>query len=103
MHAAKVSVICMQDNLAALEIDAALQAKGPELMNGLLQRRRLAMLFQLWDPQARGGVSRLALAAVLEFYYRCSSQLQRALHCQALPPKCNHNNMCLAWGGFAAV
>ena len=93
----------MQDNLAALEIDAALQAKGPELMNGLLQRRRLAMLFRLWDPQARGGVSRLALAAVLEFYYRCSSQLQRALHCQALPPKCNHNNMCLAWGGFAAV
>ena len=63
---------CMQDNLAALEIDAALQAKGPELMNGLLQRRRLAMLVRLWDPQARGGVSRLALAAVLEFYYRCS-------------------------------
>ena len=68
-------VSCTQDNLAALEIDAALQAKGPELMNGLLQRRRLAMLVRLWDPQACGGVSRLALAAVLEFYYRCTFQL----------------------------
>lgn len=60
----------MQDTLAALEVDAALQAKGPELMSGLLQRRKLAMTFQLWDPQARGCVNRAAVAAVLEFYYR---------------------------------
>ena len=58
-------------------------------MNGLLQRRRLAMLFRLWDPQARGGVSRLALAAVLEFYYRCSSQLQRAPDSRYLPLWCH--------------
>lgn len=60
----------MQDILAALEIDAALQAKGPELVNGLLQQRKLAMVFKLWDPQARGSVNRAAIAAVLEFFYR---------------------------------
>ncbi len=60
----------MQDTLAALEIDAALNAKGPELMRGLLQRRKLAMTFGLWDPQAHGYVIRAGLAAVLEFYYR---------------------------------
>ncbi|CAL5230034.1 g13479 [Coccomyxa viridis] len=58
------------DTLAALEIDAAMRAKGPELMSGLLQRRKLAMVFRLWDPQARGCVNRAAMAAVLEFYYR---------------------------------
>ena len=60
----------MQDTRAALEIDAALQAKGPELMSGLLQWRQLAMTFRLWDPQARGCVNRAAITAVLEFYYR---------------------------------
>ena len=60
----------VQDTMAALEVDAALHAKGPELMSGLLQRRKLAMIFRLWDPQARGCVNRAAIAAVLEFYYR---------------------------------
>ena len=39
-------------------------------MSGLLQRRKLAMIYRLWDPQARGCVNRAAIAAVLEFYYR---------------------------------
>ena len=39
-------------------------------MSGLLQQRKLAMAFRLWDPQGRGCVSRVAMAAVLEFYYR---------------------------------
>ena len=60
----------MQDRLAALEVDAALGTKSPELMNGLLQRRKLAMIYQLWDPQALGGVNRSAMAAALEFCYR---------------------------------
>lgn len=97
MATTKNRALCTQDNLAALEIDAALQANGPELMNGLLQRHRLAMLFRLWDPQGRGGVSRLALAAVLEFYYRRPFQLQRAPHCHALPLLCNCHHLCLAW------
>lgn len=60
----------MQDTQAALEVDAAVEAKGPELMNGLLQSRKLGMIFRLWDSQARGYVNKAAIAAVLEFYYR---------------------------------
>lgn len=56
--------------MAAVEIDAALQAKGPELLNGLLQRRKVALTFRLWDPMGRGLVNRAALAAVLEYFYR---------------------------------
>ena len=68
--AAPERALWVQDTLAALEIDAAMRAKGPELMSGLLQRRKLAMVFRLWDPEARGCVNRAAMAAVLEFYYR---------------------------------
>ncbi len=67
----------MQDTKASLEVDAAVEAKGPELMNGLLQSRKLRMIFRLWDPQARGYVNRAAIAAVLEYYYRQA----KLLHC----------------------
>ena len=59
----------MQDKLAAQEIDAALHADGPELMNSLLQRRTPAMAFRLWDPQARMWIGRGDLAVLLMGYY----------------------------------
>ena len=44
-------------------------------MNGLLQRRKLALVFKLWDPQGRGRVNHTAVAAVLEYFYRQGQHL----------------------------
>ncbi len=46
-----------------------MHASGSELMNGLLQRRKQAMAFRLWDPAARMWIGRRRFALTLQSYY----------------------------------